>query len=232
LLQVQLPFSLNTEYSVVGSASVLGIEGHVFDSHYSDNKVMEHQLHYCLLIILSFSSFLVFMSRNPMHSLLYLVLTFFSAACILLLVNIEFLGLLYLIIYVGAIAILFLFIIMMINVKNLVRFNLYYTVGSILLGLIILGSSFYSALPSLFNNINLFSNYSAVSNIDILPLSFVFGQVLYNYYLSCILLAGLILLVALIGAIILTLNFNKFNGAEIISRQLSRSKNTLNFYKN
>ncbi len=193
---------------------------------------MEHYLHYILLIILSGSSFLVFMSSNPMHSLLYLVLTFFSAASILLLLNIEFLGLLYLIIYVGAIAILFLFIIMMINVKNLIRFNFYYTFFSIFIGLVFIISPFYVNLYTTFNNINLFCSLSAVANIDLLSPSLIFGQILYNYYLSCILLAGLILLIALIGAIVLTLNFNKFNGSEIISRQLARSKNTLNFYKN
>ena len=71
-----------------------------------------------------------------------------------------------------------------------------------------------------------FDNYlDSLSSIDVL------GQSLYNYYLLCFLLAGLILLVAMIGAIVLTLNFRSHRKNELVSRQLSRSDNFLAFFK-
>lgn len=194
--------------------------------------LMEHQLHNILLIILTISTFFVFLSQNPIQSILYLVLTFSSAAGLLILIHVEFLGLLFLIIYVGAIAILFLFVIMMINVKNLVRFNFFYTLMFMLVALVIIMKPFYINLYSNFNDISLLDGITPFFNVDIMHNIIIFGQVLYNYYLSCVLLAGFILLLALVGSVVLTLNFSKVTGNEIISRQLSRSKHSLNYYIN
>ena len=74
-------------------------------------------LHSFLTFLLLFSSVFVLISENPVHSVLFLILTFCNAAAILLLLNVEFLGLIFIIVYVGAIAVLFLFVVMMLNVK-------------------------------------------------------------------------------------------------------------------
>ena len=69
------------------------------------------------------------------------------------------------------------------------------------------------------------SVFDKLNNIDVI------GQVLYNYFISCFLLAGLVLLIALIGAIVLTLRFNSVKKSQLVSRQLSRTDNFLTFFK-
>ena len=87
-----------------------------------------------------------------------------------------------------------------------------------------LDSIFYNA--SLDENTFVFYNFlDSLSNID------VFGQALYNYFLVCFLIAGLILLVSMIGAIVLTLNFRSQRKSELVNKQLSRSDNFLAFFK-
>jgi len=163
---------------------------------------------------------------------------FFNAGAILVSFNAEFLGLIFIIVYVGAIAVLFLFVIMMLNVKihenifqrlfveNKSRFVflsfLFYLSATILYIFIksIVGTKEY------FVNFgsNIFGFVDSLNNIDVL------GQVLYNYYLVSFLLSGLILLVALIGAIVLTLRFNNVHKSQLVSRQLARRDNFLSFF--
>jgi NADH:ubiquinone oxidoreductase subunit 6 (subunit J) len=83
-------------------------------------------LHYFFSFLLLLSSIFVFISKNPVHSVLFLILTFCNAAGILFLFNAEFLGLVFIIIYVGAIAVLFLFVVMMLNVKIYSSDEFYY----------------------------------------------------------------------------------------------------------
>jgi len=178
-------------------------------------------LHFFLLLIFCFCGFFVFLSANPMHSVLFLILTFCCSACILFLFTIDFLSLIFIMVYVGAVAILFLFVVMMLDVKSSL---LDPTANSPL----IIGLGFFFFLQAFFfinrvfglGEIKKFAfekNIDAIHNIDSL------GQLLYNYFLSCFLIAGIVLLVALIGAIILTLNFNSNRKNQLISRQLSRS---------
>ena len=89
------------------------------------------------------------------------------------------------------------------------------------LGNVFLENELY-IFQGLYNNI---FNFDSLNNIDIL------GQVLYNYFLVCFLLAGLILLIALIGAIVLTLRFNTFQKKQHVFRQLSRTDNLFSFFK-
>jgi NADH-quinone oxidoreductase subunit J len=141
---------------------------------------------------------------------------------------------------VGAIAVLFLFIIMMLNIKNQnsLALNTSY-LKSIYDKLKFLIFSFFVIVLFLFlqnsfqQDTFLFfdKNYDFVSIFDKLNNIDVIGQVLYNYFIVCFLLAGLVLLIALVGAIVLTLRFNSVKKSQLVSRQLSRTDNFLTFFK-
>lgn len=190
-------------------------------------------LHYFFITLMIISSLFVLISQNPVHSVLFLILTFCNAAGILFLFNAEFLGLVFIIIYVGAIAVLFLFVVMMLNVKIYSTNILFYAPFIALGGFILLLQIFLILEKAFSNSIFWTTNlpYNFEGYLDNLGSIDVLGQSLYNYYLLCFLLAGLILLVAMIGAIVLTLNFSSHRKNELFARQLSRSDNFLSFFK-
>jgi NADH-quinone oxidoreductase subunit J len=194
-------------------------------------------LHAFLCFLLFGSGLFVSSAINPVESVLFLILTFCNAAAILFIFNAEFLGLIFVIIYVGAIAVLFLFVIMMLNVKiqdqhslSLSIFKNSYTIRFF---------SFYLVFILTFLVFkNIFSDYKNVSDVTTNILNFdslnnidVLGQFLYNYFLVSFLLAGLILLIALVGAIVLTLKFSSLQKGQLVYRQLSRTDNFLSFFK-
>jgi NADH-quinone oxidoreductase subunit J len=152
------------------------------------------------------SGALVVLARNPVHSVLWLILAFFNAAGLMILVGAEFIAMLLVIVYVGAVAVLFLFVVMMLNidfaelragfVKNaplavavavILLAEIVLGVGAYRVGLIELGAPDGTAAPIL--------GKSNIENIGIL---------LYSRYLFLFEMAGIILLVAMIGAIVLT----------------------------
>ena len=193
-------------------------------------------LHSFLCFLLLFCGASVSSSVNSIESILFLILTFFNSAIILFFFHADFLGLVFIIVYVGAIAVLFLFVIMMLNVKvekktnSFVNFNI--VVVLILIHLMGLFFSFGWQLLSLENDsVLFFRNYEKSFFFDTLYNIDILGQALYNHYLVCFLLAGLILLVALIGAVVLTLRFNTFKKTQSVFRQLSRTDNILSFAK-
>jgi NADH-quinone oxidoreductase subunit J len=193
-------------------------------------------LHSFLCFLLVFCGASVSSSVNSVESILFLILTFFNSAILLFFFHAEFLGLVFIIVYVGAIAVLFLFVIMMLNVKvgektnSFINFNVV-----IILILIHLGGLFLSfGLLILFSgddSMLFFRSYEKSYFFDSLHNVDILGQVLYNHYLVCFLLAGLILLVALVGAIVLTLRFNAVKKTQSVFRQLSRTDNVLSFAK-
>jgi NADH-quinone oxidoreductase subunit J len=180
---------------------------------------------------------MVAFSVNPIESVLFLILTFVNAGAILFMFQSEFLGLVFVIVYVGAIAVLFLFVIMMLNVKT--HKNIFSQIFLNFNNLLI--SGFFAYLISLGLFLFLKSSFNAqefpfqeqtgLILIDNLHNTEVLGQVLYNYYAVGVLIAGLILLVALIGSIVLTLRFNRIHKSQLISRQLARTDNFLSFFK-
>ena len=197
-------------------------------------------LHFFLCSLLILSGLWVSISLNPIESVLFLILAFCNTAAILFIFNVEFLGLLFIIIYVGAVAVLFLFIIMMLNIKNPNDsvLNISY-LKSIYNKIKIFVFSFLVIVLFLFSQ-NTFQqdtflffdkNFDFVSIFDKLNNIDVIGQVLYNYFIICFLLAGLVLLISLIGAIVLTLRFNSVKKSQLVSRQLSRTDNFLTFFK-
>lgn len=153
------------------------------------------------------SGFLVISSNNPIHSIFSLVLAFANVSFIMVLFGVEFLGLLFLIVYVGAIAILFLFVIMMLNIKlvelldNATRYlPIAMIIGIFLLfEITILLQNIFPAVS--FNTIQTW-DYSHIINYTNI---FALGQVLYNDYCVYIIIASIILLVSMIAGIILTL---------------------------
>jgi len=166
-------------------------------------------------------SILVITLSNPVYALVCLILVFFSTSLFLLSINVSFLALIYLIIYIGAIAILFLFVIMMFNLRELEKksnaLNDYLFIAISFEVYLFLITKFYSLFldyvwtyieyDTYFNDYFIFKNHSLTyyltyQHIDIL----LFGTLLYTYYCYLFLVAALILLTAMLGSIILALS--------------------------
>jgi NADH-quinone oxidoreductase subunit J len=152
------------------------------------------------------SAVMVIMSRNPVHSVLWLILAFFNAAGLMVLVGAEFIAMLLVIVYVGAVAVLFLFVVMMLDIdfaamraSFIKNFPLGIAIALILLAEMLLGLGAYNAggltlgTPDAAGAVR-----SDVSNIEAI------GALLYGPYIILFEIAGIILLVAMIGAIVLT----------------------------
>ena len=167
------------------------------------------------------AAFMVVASRNPVHSVMYLILTFFSAAGLFILMGAEFIALLLVMVYVGAVAVLFLFVVMMLDVDFVELkqgFLTYLPVGAVvalilLAEMIMVGAAYFSGesktvVPTDPNTTNLEA----------------FGQVLYTDYAGAFEAAGLILLVALIGAVVLTLRERKGVRTQNAAKQMSRTR--------
>jgi NADH-quinone oxidoreductase subunit J len=189
-------------------------------------------LHIFLTFFFVLSGLLVFVSDNPVHSVLFLILTFCNSSAILFLFKVDFLALTFIIIYVGAIAVLFLFVVMMLNVKVFSLLNLFYA-PFIIQGIFVLLVQIFFVVEKAFfgfSTINSISPFLFENVLDNFNSIDALGQGLYNYFLICFLLAGIILLVAMVGAIVLTLNFSSQRKNELVYRQLSRSDNFLTFF--
>nr|YP_009245586.1 NADH dehydrogenase subunit 6 [Diphylleia rotans]BAU71438.1 NADH dehydrogenase subunit 6 [Diphylleia rotans] len=152
------------------------------------------------------SSIMVIGSRNPIHSIFFLILVFFNASALLLMLEVEFLALLLLVVYVGAVAVLFLFVVMMLNLHlSILSQNFFYYLpfgglaGAIFL--FELRSAFLRFAPSSVPNIS-GGHLEWVDFFD--SFSLPFGLVLYTEYALLLIIASLILLLAMLGAIVLT----------------------------
>ena len=183
---------------------------------------------YTFSIIAVVSAIMVTASKNTVHSVFFLILDFISISCLFIMIGAEFLGMIMLIVYVGAVAVLFLFVVMMLNVAQ--QKNQWFasesSSGHIPVGLIISIIIFFELIivvggwkykPDLFDINNTANNFS-VSNTHSL------GQILYTDYIHVFQLSGMILLVAMIGAIVLT--FRKREGVKKQSylKQISRER--------
>ena len=230
----------------------MGTEDHEFESHYSDLKIVIMELlHTLLCTFLVICGLFVVMSTSPVESMISLILMFCISGVILFIFNSEFLGLTFIIIYVGAIAVLFLFIIMMLNIKK--TFSISDNKLLLIVALAILASflficfkfDFFTSSLVFFDKSNanfvlyeensLDNKYLAAEfnqlSYDSLTNITVLGQSLFNYYSLCFLLAGLVLLVALVGSVVLTVNFSTTKKNQLTYRQLSRSDLFLSHFK-
>ena len=179
---------------------------------------------YAFAAILIASAVMVVTSRNPVHSVLFLILAFFNAAGLFLLAGAEFLAMILVIVYVGAVAVLFLFVVMMLDIDfaelraGFVRnFPLGIAIAVILLAEMVLGIGAYRAgALELGTPDGLAAPLVGESNIESI------GALLYSRYLFLFESAGVILLVAMIGAIVLTHRERTGTRTQNISKQNSR----------
>ena len=154
------------------------------------------------------SAIMVTASKNTVHSVFFLILDFISVSCLFIMIGAEFLGMIMLIVYVGAVAVLFLFVVMMLNVAQ--QKNQWFLSDTsskhIPIGLIISTIIFFELIiviggwkykPELFEKTNSTSSFEEISNTHSL------GQVLYTDYIHIFQISGMVLLVAMIGAIVL-----------------------------
>lgn len=165
------------------------------------------------------SGVMVIQARNPVHSVLFLILVFFNSAGLLVLLGLEFFAMIFLVVYVGAIAVLFLFVVMMLNIRlaEISEKRLRYLPIGGLLGVLFLGETLLiidnDLIPWLGSSS--LADWGELSTMEWAPWSRLaegttpleaVGVLIYTYYFYFFLLASLILLVAMIGAIVLTLH--------------------------
>ncbi|NJR14075.1 MAG: NADH-quinone oxidoreductase subunit J [Phyllobacteriaceae bacterium] len=183
---------------------------------------------YLFALIAIGSAFMVIAGRNPVHSVLFLILAFVNAAALFLLAGAEFLALILIVVYVGAVAVLFLFVVMLLDVDfTELRSGVaaYAPIGT-LIGLIfaaelIVVLAGYAFAPQL----------AGSTSMPIPPLSVrnnteALGDVLYTTYVFFFQVAGLILLVAMVGAIVLTLRRREGVQRQDVAAQVARSPET------
>lgn len=179
---------------------------------------------YVLSAILVASALMVILARNPVHSVLFLILCFVNAAGLFLLAGAEFLAMILLIVYVGAVAVLFLFVVMMLDVdfaqfkQGLLRYlPLGAVVGVILLVELLTVVGGYVIDPEIMK-MPIAPASADITNAESL------GRVLYTQFILYFQLSGIILLVAMVGAIVLTLRHKKNIKRQNISDQVSRRR--------
>ena len=188
--------------------------------------------------MLLFSSFMVVTVKNSVHAVLFLVLSFICSSGILILLECEFLALMFLIIYVGAIAVLFLFVVMMLDLKLMndkkdvlkyIPFGLLIIAIFTIYPVLTVVSEFFNENP--YNSDIFLSNFyfNWFERLDTFTEIHSIGQVIYTQYVLQFLIAGNILLLATLAAVVLTINTDSKNDKkQIIFKQLSRNyKNAL-----
>ena len=169
---------------------------------------------------------MVVVARNPVHSVLYLILAFFNAAALFLLMGAEFLAMILVVVYVGAVAVLFLFVVMMLDVNlSALRegFLKYLPIGAII-GLVlfvelVLIAGAWVAAPDV--GASLASKTPPIDQVDNTR---AIGQLVYTRYFYLFQAAGLVLLVAMIGAIVLTLRSRPGVRRQVIAEQVNRKR--------
>jgi len=182
---------------------------------------------YLLATVTIVSAFCVVSARNPVHSVLFLILSFFSAAGLFVLLGAEFLAMLLVVVYVGAVAVLFLFVVMMLDVDfTSLRqgFAQYMPLGSLVAGVLafemVAVSATVAAKGAAANNAAPAAALGQMTNTETI------GRVLYTHYAYFFQAAGLVLLVAMIGAITLTLRHKPGVRRQVIADQVARGPKT------
>ncbi len=187
--------------------------------------IVQAILFYIFAAVAVASGVLVISARNPVHSVLFLILAFFNAAGLFVLIGAEFLAMILVIVYVGAVAVLFLFVVMMLDIDfaQLRSGFVHYLpigalVGFILLAELVLVIGSWAVSPGLATRAASATGGVALTNTRAL------GDILYTRYLFAFQAAGLILLVAMVGAIVLTLRRREDVRRQSIPAQLARTR--------
>lgn len=183
---------------------------------------------YLMAVITVIAGFAVVSARNPVHSVLFLILAFFSAAGLFVLMGAEFLAMLLVVVYVGAVAVLFLFVVMMLDVDFAALrqgFAQYLPIGGAIAALLAAEMVFVSATvashgAASLNDTPMASGGASVTNAEAI------GRVLYTDYVYFFQAAGMVLLVAMIGAIVLTLRHKPGVKRQVVADQVLRGPAT------
>ncbi|WP_337185427.1 NADH-quinone oxidoreductase subunit J [Phenylobacterium sp.] len=183
---------------------------------------------YLLAAVTVASGFCVVSARNPVHSVLWLILAFFSAAGLFVLMGAEFLAMLLVVVYVGAVAVLFLFVVMMLDVDFAALrqgFARYMPVGLLIAGflaaeMVLVSSTVAARGAAGADAVPMASGGADVTNAEAI------GRVLYTDYVYFFQAAGLVLLVAMIGAIVLTLRHKPGVKRQSVMEQMRRTPAT------
>ena len=183
---------------------------------------------YIFSTIAIISAIMVTASKNTVHSVFFLILDFISISCLFIMIGAEFLGMIMLIVYVGAVAVLFLFVVMMLNVAQ--QKNQWFlstsSSGHIPVGLIISTLIFFEIIiviggwkykPDLFDINNSFAEANMTNTHSL-------GRILYTDYIHVFQISGMILLVAMIGAIVLTFRHRSGVKRQSYINQISRER--------
>ena len=181
---------------------------------------------YFFSIVAIISAIMVTASKNTVHSVFFLILDFISISCLFIMIGAEFLGMIMLIVYVGAVAVLFLFVVMMLNVAQ--QKNQWFLSKTssrhIPIGLIISSIIFFELIiviggwkykPDLIESTNMINEISNTHSL---------GQVLYTDYIHIFQISGMILLIAMIGAIVLTFRQREGVKTQSYIKQISRER--------
>ena len=180
---------------------------------------------YLMALVTIASAFGVVSARNPVHSVLWLILSFFSAAGLFVLLGAEFLAMLLVVVYVGAVAVLFLFVVMMLDVdfaQLRQGFARYMPIGGLIAGglaaeMVMVSYTVATKGAARLSEAPMASGTSGVSNAEAL------GRLLYTQYVYFFQAAGMVLLVAMIGAIVLTLRHRPGVKRQNIAAQVARN---------
>ena len=186
---------------------------------------------YIFSIIAVFSAIMVTVSRNTVHSVFFLILDFITISCLFIMIGAEFIGMIMLIVYVGAVAVLFLFVVMMLNVskqKNEWELDGKKNLNHIPIGLLISGVIFFELIIVVGGwkyKPELLKTFSSIG-IDLSTTNtHEIGKVLYTDYIHLFQLSGMVLLVAMIGAIVLTFRQREGIKRQSYFKQISRERN-------
>jgi NADH-quinone oxidoreductase subunit J len=179
---------------------------------------------YLLALTSVAAAFRVISARNPVHSVLFLILTFFSAAGLFVLMGAEFLAMLLVVVYVGAVAVLFLFVVMMLDVdfaQLRQGFAQYLPFGLVVAGLLLIEMILVSSAVATHGAAA--GALPMVASPDITNAEAI-GRVLYTDYVYFFQAAGIVLLIAMIGAIVLTLHHRPHVRRQDIGKQIARNR--------
>lgn len=196
--------------------------------------ILQALVFYLFAFIAVGAGVMVIAARNPVHSVLFLILAFFNSAGLFVLMGAEFLAMLLVVVYVGAVAVLFLFVVMMLEV-DFIRlregFQQYMPIGAVL-GLVLLAELVvvvggYFMIP-VTDGVTAVPSSPVVGDITNAE---ALGRVLYTEYVYIFQAAGLVLLVAMIGAIVLTLRQRQVRRQRISDQVARRSKDTVELVK-
>ena len=181
---------------------------------------MELIAFYILAAIVTISAISVIAAKNPVHSVLWLILAFFTSAGLLVLIGAEFLAMLLVVVYVGAVAVLFLFVVMMLDVDfvELKQGFLSYLPFGALIGIAFIAEIALATFARGGEGDNFNPYPGADTNAEAI------GQVMYTDYLLLFQMSGLILLVAMMGAIVLTLRHRPHVKRQSIAHQTARRR--------